>query len=485
MTIQPEAIPARPSVLSLRTISKRFGESVAVDGVSLAIERGSVHAILGENGAGKTTLMRIVFGLVRQDAGTVSVDGAPVHFRSPADAIAAGIGMVHQHFTHVSAMTVAENVALGRAGRYDATRAAARVREIGERTGLVLEPHERAGGLPVGAQQRLEIVKALGRDARVLILDEPTAVLAPTESAELLRWLRSFADAGNSVVLITHKLQEALSIADDVTVLRRGRAVLSARASHVDARDLTVALLGEAPAAPARVEIVATDAVVAELRGVEAADEQGLIKLRDVSLVVHAGEIVGVAAVEGAGQHELLRLLAARLPAQRGSVDVPANVAFVPEDRHRDALILDFSLIENVALRGAGARRGRLAWRTIAERARALIALFDVRGGRADRAVRELSGGNQQKLVLARELDGDPKLVVAENPTRGLDIRATGDVHDRLRAAARNGAGVVVYSSDLDEVLSIATRVVVLQGATLKVVQGDREAVGRAMLGVA
>lgn len=485
MTIEPEAIPGRPAVLALRDISKRFGGSVAVDGVSVDIRGGSVHAILGENGAGKTTLMRVAFGLIHSDSGAVFVDGAPVHFRSPADAIAAGIGMVHQHFTHVGAMTVAENVALGRGGRYDAARAAARVREIGERTGLVLEPHERADELTIGAQQRLEIVKALGRDARLLILDEPTAVLAPAESAELLRWLRSFADAGNAVVLITHKLQEALSIADDVTVLRRGRAVLSAPASEVDADELTVALLGEAPAAVERADNVATTTVVAELSGIEATDDQGLVKLRDAALTVHAGEIVGVAAVEGAGQHELLRLLAARHHARRGRVTVPDEVAFVPEDRHRDALILDFSLVENVALRGAGRRRGRMAWRAFADRTRALISAFDVRGGSPERAICELSGGNQQKVVLARELDGEPRLVVAENPTRGLDIRATQEVHERLRAAARNGAGVVVYSSDLDEVLALATRVVVLHGARLRVVERDRDTVGRAMLGVA
>jgi len=485
VTIQPEPIPAPPPVLTLRHISKRFGGAVAVDDVSLAIRSGSVHAVLGENGAGKTTLMRVAFGLLQPDGGTVLVDGVTAHLRSPADAIALGIGMVHQHFTHVGAMTVAENVALGRAGRYDATRAAARVREIGERTGLVLDPHERAEDLAVGAQQRLEIVKALGRDARLLILDEPTAVLAPAESAELLRWLRSFADAGNSVVLITHKLQEALSISDDVTVLRRGRAVLSARASEVDATDLTVALLGEAPPLAARAEGVASDKIVAELKHVDAVDEQGLTKLRDVSLAIHAGEIVGVAAVEGSGQHELLRLLAARLEAEHGSVDVPTTVAFVPEDRHRDAVILDFSLVDNVALRGAGKRRGRIGWRKLVEHTNALITTFDVRGGKVDGATRQLSGGNQQKLVLARELDGEPSLVVAENPTRGLDIRATRDVHDRLRAAARHGAGVVVYSSDLDEVLSLATRIVVLHGAKLKVVDGDREAVGRAMLGVA
>jgi len=485
VTIQPDLAPARPPALMLRNITKQFGRTIAVDDVTLVVERGSVHALLGENGAGKTTLMRVAFGLTRADRGDVEIEGARVQFRSAADAIDAGIGMVHQHFTHVGAMTVAENVALGHRGRYDATAAAARVRDIGERTGLLLDPTERANDLPVGAQQRLEILKALGRNARCLILDEPTAVLAPDEAAELLRWLRRFADAGNAVVLITHKLHEALSIADDVTVLRRGRCVLREPASELDAEDLAAALLGDAPEAAARVELQPTPEVVARLSGVDAADENGVTKLRDASLEVHAGEIVGVAAVEGAGQHELLRLLAARTPPTRGSVNLPPTVAFIPEDRHRDALILDFSPTENVALEGAGARRGVIGWKALVQHTTNLIAAFDVRGGRIDRPVRGLSGGNQQKLVLARELNGRPRLVVAENPTRGLDIRATKDVHDRLRAAARDGTGVVVYSSDLDEVLSLATRVAVVHAARVRVVDGNRDVVGRAMLGVA
>jgi simple sugar transport system ATP-binding protein len=486
VTVQPDALPVRPAALELRRITKRFGATVAVDDVSLTVEAGRVHALLGENGAGKTTLMRVAFGLTRADHGKIVVDGNPARIRSAADAIAAGIGMVHQHFTNVPAMTVAENVALGHRGRFDARAAAHRVRQIGERTGLVLDPSARVAELSVAAQQRLEIVKALGRDARLLILDEPTAVLAPADASALLRWLRGFADEGHSVVLITHKLHEALSVADDVTVLRHGRAVLNAPAADVDAGTLAAALLGEAPSTTASEADAgaAMGEVIAALEGVDATDSTGLTKLHAASLVVRAGEIVGIAAIEGAGQHELLRLLARRAAPKRGAVSVPANVAFVPEDRHRDALVLDFSPVENLALRGAGARRGIVRWKRLAAHAVGLISDFDVRGGRVDRPVSALSGGNQQKFVLARELDGDPKLVVAENPTRGLDIRATAEVHDRLRAAARAGAGVVVYSSDLDEVLAIATRVVVVQGASVRDVERDREAVGRAMLGV-
>ena len=425
--------------------------------------------------------------MLRPDHGEVFVDGRRTNFRSPADAIAAGIGMVHQHFTNVGAMTVAENIALGHSGRYDRDAAAERVHRIGERTGLVLSPSARVAELPVGAQQRLEILKALGRDARVLILDEPTAVLAPEEARELLRWLRTFVTAGNSVVLITHKLHEALSVADEVTVLRRGKVVFSAPAEKLEAEQLAVALLGEAPPPHERTSAAITDRVVATIEGVNVDDERGVTRLRDASLVVHAGEIVGVAAVEGAGQHELLRVLASRTNATRGTVSVPPDVAFVPEDRQRDAVVLDFSPRENVALKGAGSRRGLVPWRALAEHTSKLIAAFDVRGARpgGEGQIRELSGGNQQKFVLARELDESPRLVVAENPTRGLDIRATAEVHDRLRAAARDGAGIIVYSSDLDEVLSLATRVVVLHDGRLRTVDGDRDAIGRAMLGVA
>lgn len=468
-------------VLALSGITKRYAATVALEDVTIRVRRGTVHALLGENGAGKTTLMRIAFGLTAPDAGRVSTADRVI--ATPADAIDAGIGMVHQHFTNVPAMTVAENVSLGGRGRFDQKRAAERVADIARRTGLALDPKARVERLSVGAQQRLEIVKALAQDARILILDEPTAVLAPEETEELLRWLRAFASAGNAVVLITHKLREALAIADDVTVLRRGRVAMSGSASGATAESLSAALLGEELSTMERNAPAAVGDIVASLSNVDAVDDRGVAVLRKVTLSVRGGEIAGIAAVEGAGQRELLRVLADRLKPSTGTVDLPPSSAFVPEDRQRDALILDFSPTENVVLKGAGARRGRIPWLAERRRTRVLVSDYDVRGGDAARNVRALSGGNQQKLVLARELEGNPPLVVAENPTRGLDIRASRAVHDRLRVAAANGAAVVVYSSDLDEVLSIATRMFVIHAGHLREMPLDRDLVGRAMLG--
>lgn len=471
-------------VLSLTGITKRFGATIAVDDVSFVCRAGRVHALLGENGAGKTTLMRVAFGLLAPDSGAVTAGGRQIG--SAADAIAAGVGMVHQHFTNVPAMSVAENVALGGHGRFDTSDAVRRVDEIAQRTGLALDPHRRAGDLPVGAQQRLEIVKALARDARTLILDEPTAVLAPTEIDELLAWIRAFADEGNSVVVITHKLREALAVADDVTVLRRGRLVLSTPASGVTIDALSAALIGEqTDATSVAAGSMHRGEIVASLDHATLVDDRGVTTLLDATTDIRAGDIVGVAAVEGAGQHDLLRVLAGRAALRNGTAKLPPEIAFVPEDRHRDALMLDASTTENVALKAAGSRRGRIPWSDLRARTRTLIDRFDVRGGDDRTPVRALSGGNQQKLVLARELDGQPRLVVAENPTRGLDIRASRAVHEQLRAAAAGGAGVVVYSSDLDEVLALATRILVVHAGQIRELPRDRDAVGRAMLGVA
>jgi general nucleoside transport system ATP-binding protein len=473
-------------VLALTRISKRFGNSVALEDVSFRVARSTVHALVGENGAGKTTLMRIAFGLTRPDVGLVMADDSTRSITSPAEAIDAGIGMVHQHFSHVPAMTVAENVALGGRGRFDATRAAREVANLGQRTGLFLDPQAKAESLPVSAQQRLEILKSLARRARILILDEPTAVLAPAEAEELLRWLRAFADEGNSVVLITHKLSEALAIADEITVLRRGRVVLSANAGELTPRGLASALIGEELTPSSRHEPAAVGSeVIAAIREAELRDERGVTILRHADLEIHTGEIVGLAAVEGAGQRELLRLLAKRGGAHSGTVQLADNTGFVPEDRHRDALVLEFTLAENVALKDAGARSGIMRWGDISHQTERLIRDFDVRGGSSTRSAQTLSGGNQQKLVLARELDGSPRLVVAENPTRGLDIRAAQAISERLRAVAESGAAVVLYSSDLDEVLALSTRILVLHAGQLRECALDRDAVGRAMLGVA
>ena len=519
------AADAAPPPLELERVTKRFGATVALRAASLRVRAGTVHALLGENGAGKSTLVNVAFGHVRPDEGRVLVDGRPRAIASPADAIAAGIGMVHQHFLLVPAMTVAENVALGRRGRLDLRAVAAEIRAVQEATGLRVEPEARVGALDVAGQQRVEIVKALVRGARTLVLDEPTAVLAPSEAAELLAWVRRFADAGNAAVLITHKLREALAVADDVTVLRRGATVLAAPASGLDEAALVAAMLGTgdegrdrtrdvAPGGPPRIhdapEIAgerhpsiassgrATPAdakaddvgagaerpVVLRLDGAGFRDDDGVERLRDASLVVRAGEIVGVAAVEGAGHHELLRILAGRLRPTSGVAVVPPDVGFVPEDRHRDALVLELPLAENVLLRDAGARRGRIRWRDEAARTAAIVARHEVRAPAPDAPAAALSGGNQQKLVLGRELWGDPPALVAESPTRGLDVRAAAAVLDELRRARARGAAVVLYAGDLDELLAVADRVVVVHAGRVHEPPLEREAIGRAMVGV-
>lgn len=478
--------------LSLEGITRRFGAVTALENVSVTVRPGTVHALLGENGAGKSTLMRIAFGALAPSAGTMRWKGAPVAFSSPAAALAAGIGMVHQHFTLVPAMTVAENVALGGHGRFHPVRAAARVREVASRAGLTLDPEARVDTLPVGAQQRCEIVKALARDVQLLILDEPTAVLAPGEAQELLAWVRGYANAGNAVVLITHKLRDALAVADEVTVLHRGRVSLTARAADTTQQALAQAMLGGGvpsivpdTAAPDRV-ITATPAtgpVVLAAADARWRDARGVERVRGATLSVRAGEIVGIAAVEGSGQHELLRLLAGRLEPSAGTITRPARIGFVPEDRHRDALLLDSPLFENLALQGAGTRRGRMHWPALRDATSRLLDRFDVRARGADAVARTLSGGNQQKFVLARELSEAPPALVVENPSRGLDFKATAAVQQALIDARRTGTAVVVYSSDLDEVLLLADRVYVMFDGAVREVRHDREAVGRAMLG--
>lgn len=500
---------AQPTALALNGITRRFGRVLALERASMTVASGTVHALVGENGAGKTTLMRVAFGMIKPTGGSIEVRGRTVQFSSPADALAEGIGMVHQHFTLVPAMTVAENVALGGRGRFSVKQWAEKVRAIGERTGLVLDPMARAGDLPISAQQRCEIVKALARDVQLLILDEPTAVLAPDEAQDLLRWMQSYANSGRAIVLITHKLRDAMAVARDITVLRMGKSVFTATASSTSEDELAASMLGievlehrqsphssataTASAAPrsATTDTTTTrsaDAVsalppVLRVQAASARDARGVVRLDNVSLNVHAGEIVGVAAVEGAGQRELLRLLSGRLKPETGSVVLPARIGFVPEDRHNDALMLDSPLVDNIALRDAGARAGRMPWQALRNATSSIVAERDVRAAGIDVDARTLSGGNQQKLIVGREMAEQPQALIVENPTRGLDFRATQAVHTALTRARRDGAAVVVYSSDLDEVLLLSDRVVVMHGGVLSEVPRDRVAIGRAMLG--
>ena len=477
--------------LVLRGIHKRFGAAVALRGASCEVRRGTVHALLGENGAGKSTLMRIAFGLLAADSGAVERDGVAVRWRSSADAIAAGVGMVHQQFMLVPAFTVAENAALGDR-RYDPIESAARVRAIAADTGLAIDPAAIVGALSVGAQQRAEIVRALAHRASLLILDEPTAVLTPTEGQELYRWVRAFASRGGSVVLITHRLADVLAVADDVTVLRLGETVLRASRESLDEAALVAAVVGAITEPPGRPrDRPATGEVLFALRAATADDARGVRRLHPVTLEVRAGEVLGVVGVEGSGHQELLRLLAGRLLPTSGEVLRPPVTGFVPEDRLQDALIPGFSMTENVALVGAGARRGVLPWAEFAARAEEIVRAFDVRGGEGAASVGALSGGNQQRFVVGRERMSAPRAIVAVNPTRGLDVRAAARVLEAITAVAdTEGGAAIVYSSDLDEILALTTRVVACAaGRVVEVTPAsdpnDRTPYARALMGLA
>lgn len=481
--------------LRFEGLHKRYGTLRALDGASLTARSGTLHALLGENGAGKTTLVRTAYGLLRADRGVITLDGRAFAPSSPVVAMAAGIGMVHQHFALISGMTVAENVMLGSRGVFHPRRAADRVRSLALDAGLELDPTAPVTSLSVALRQRVEIVKAISRDARILILDEPTAVLAPLESRALFDWLRRFVSGGGTVILITHRLREALEVADDVTVLRHGKTVVTGSASSFDEVTLADAMLGQSERSePRLMHQVLGDAwtgaraarteVVARLRDVSVV-ESGRSRLMPTSLTIHAGEIVGIAGVEGSGERQLLRVLAGRLRPTAGSVSLPERIGFVPEDRHDEGLVLPFTLTENVALNGAGQRRGRIDWRAMSTRTLRILRVHDVRAPNVEVHAGALSGGNQQKLILGRELADAPPLLVAENPTRGLDLRAAAAVHSALHDAAAAGAAVVIHSSDLDEVLALAHRIIVIHAGIAMETLAERETVGRAMLGVA
>ncbi|MEK7403352.1 MAG: ATP-binding cassette domain-containing protein [Gemmatimonadota bacterium] len=476
--------PGDSPALELRGIHKRFGEVAALTDAGLVVRHGTVHAVLGENGAGKSTLMRVAIGLAAPDAGIVSVFGSATPRLSVRTASRAGLGMVHQHLSLAESLTAPENVALGGAGLYRSRQVVERLRAVADSSGLDVPLNIPVRELTLAQRQRLEILKALAADARVLILDEPTAVLAPTEVRDLLSWVRSFAARGGSVVLVTHKLREALSVADDITVLRRGRVTFAGPATGATESSLAGAIFPGAVATSAvAIGVPGEEVVVAER--VSVADDRGTVRVRDASFVVRRHEIVGIAAVDGAGHHELMAALGALKRPASGELRLPQRVVVVPADRHRDGLILSMSLAENVALRGVGAARGRIAWGRVRERARALIQRFGIVAASEQAGAGTLSGGNQQRLVVAAALEQPVDLIVADNPTRGLDLRATAFVHEQLREAAASGAAVVVHSSDVDEVLELATRVLVVFHGTVSEAGLDRDRIGTLMLGAA
>ena len=475
-----------PPALALEHIDKWFGTVRALSDASLQVRRGTIHAVLGENGAGKTTLMRVAYGMASPDRGVVRVHGHAIRLRSPADAIERGIGMVHQHFTLVPTMTVAENLALGGRETLRSGETGTVLRDLAGLGGLSIDLNARVSDLSVIAQQRLELLKVLTRNAEILILDEPTAVLAPAEADDLLRRLRALADAGRTIVLVTHKLREALSIADDVTVLRQGSISLASPRGHVDEDQLIEAMLGRRPnAARTTTRRKPSGNALIVAQDISIADARGLPRLRNATFEIRGGEIVGVAAVDGSGHRELLRAIAGRLAVTGGTLTLPTSVGFVPGDRHRDGLVLTMSLVENYVLKGAGASRGVIKWRNAAMVAREIVRNLDVRVEKVEATAMTLSGGNQQRFIIGRELHGVPAALVAENPTRGLDIQASLDVRARLVEACSKGVAVVFHSADLDEILSISDRVLVVYNGSVREVVPNADLVGRAMLGAA
>ena len=483
-------------MLELVGIQKHFGSVQALRGADFSLAEGEVHALLGENGAGKTTLMYIANGLVRQDRGEVRVNGVPQPISSPRVARRMGLGMVHQHFTAIPAMTVAENIALAAGWSGHPRDLGRQAQLLSERLGLPLDPNQRAGRLSVALKQRLEVVKALAGEARILLLDEPTAVLAPAEADELLGIIKAFAGAGGAVVLITHKLDEALRAADRVTVLRSGLVTYSGPSGAQSVESLARAMIGPGADLPilqgdgARVPTPqVSDRTLVRLDSLEVSRESGYgIAVRHGRLTIQAGEIVGIAAVEGNGQRELLRTVAGRLLPLRGRLEVARPIGFIPEDRTSEGLILELSLTENVALgmddQTSWIKRGRIDWRAARRHTAELIREFDIVAPGPDVRASSLSGGNQQKLIVARELSRNPTVIVAENPTRGMDVSATASILSRLRAAADAGAAVLFHSSDLDEVLHLADRVIVMSRGTLMEapIGASRTVVGQMML---
>ncbi len=475
-----------PPVLRLSSITKRFGPLIANDSVSLSLARGEILALLGENGAGKSTLMMITFGQYRADSGTVEVDGQPLPPGDAAAALAAGIAMVHQHFTLADNLTVLENVMIGTESlarpMSDRARARARLLELADRFGLAADPDALVGRLSVGEKQRIEILKALYRGARVLILDEPTAVLTPQESEQLFATLHRFVAEGLSILFISHKLDEVLAASDRIAVLRGGKLIATLARADTDKTQLAQLMVGqELPTLPARTRHE-LGPVLLEMAEVHARAEHGRSRLRGASLEVRGGEIVAIAGVAGNGQGALAETLFGLVPPRSGRLTlagrpyprkaraaIDAGIARVPEDRRAQGSVGDMSLTENSVLDRVGSpdfsRFGWLRRGAITRFARQLIADFDVRGGKASTAARLLSGGNLQKLVLGRALRNPhqgPRLIVVDQPTWGLDVGAVASIHARLIAARDAGDAVLVISEDLDEIFALADRVAVI-----------------------
>jgi general nucleoside transport system ATP-binding protein len=496
--------------LELRGITKRFGSLVANDHIDLVVEPGQIHALLGENGAGKSTLMNVLYGLYQADEGEILLDDVVQHFRGPGDAMAAGIGMVHQHFMLVPVFTVAENVMLGHEqtkglGTLDIAKAREHVRAVAARFGFDIDPDAVVGDLPVGVQQRVEIIKALSRDAKVLVFDEPTAVLTPQETDELMAIMRQLRDEGTAIVFITHKLREVREVADRITIVRLGRVVGEASPTATNA-ELASLMVGRAVELTVHKEAPRLGEGGLEVRNLRVLTATGAIVVDDVDFTVRPGEVLAVAGVQGNGQTELVEAivgLAARVEGDiildgtelvgksvRGILD--AGVGFVPEDRTEDGLVAGFSVAENLILDRsddpAFSRAGTLRRGALEDFAKERIAEYDIRTQGPDTPAGTLSGGNQQKVVIAREMSRELRLFVAAQPTRGVDVGSIEFIHKRIIETRDAGIPVIVVSTELDEVAALADRIAVMyRGTIVGIVPGDtpRETLGLMMAGAA
>ena len=499
--------------LRLVDISKHFDTLKANDHISLDVMPGEVMCLLGENGAGKTTLMNIAYGLYRADSGRIEIDGTPVTIRSPHAAISHGVGMVHQHFMLVPPLTVTENIILGTRPLFsrksvlsDMRAIAKEVDEVAVRYGLKIEPLARVSTLSVGEQQRVEIVKALYRGVNLLILDEPTAVLTPQETTDLFRTLRTLTAAGLSIIFITHKLNEVMAAADRVTVLRDGRVVGQRLIRETTTQDLAELMVGREVKMVFDKPPLVQDRDMLVIEGLTVQGDDGRKTLDNLSLRVMKGEIVGIAGVDGNGQSELALAIAGLIKLSSGRIHIAgvdmtgkspqaiiqAGLRHIPEDRHTEGLVLDFSVAENLVLKRYGqppfTRKGVLRPSAILDYATRVVKLFDVRTRSVTAKTAELSGGNQQKVVLAREIDQDPVVLIAAQPTRGLDVGATEYIHNTLLAQRNRGVAILLISTELEEVLALSDRIdVIYEGQIVGEVSSDRantQKIGLMMAGV-
>jgi simple sugar transport system ATP-binding protein len=496
--------------LELRNITKSFGTLVANDNISLTLEPGEIHSLLGENGAGKSTLMNVLYGLLQPDSGEILIDGKQVNFASPGEAMAAGIGMVHQHFMLIPVFSVAENVVLGneptgKLGLLDLNAARKLVKEISDRFGFDIDPDAKVEDLPVGAQQRVEIIKSLARNAKALVLDEPTAVLTPQETDELMEIMRGLAKSGTSIIFITHKLREVQQVSDRITVIRQGK-VVATPSPKASANELATLMVGrevdlETKRKPAKLgeeSLVVKDLTVLDDRHQQMVD--------GVSFSIRNGEVLAIAGVQGNGQTELAEAIVGLRKIHSGSVVVAGNdvtrstvrealesgLGYIPEDRKKDGLVGEFTIAENLMLDGSFtapfAKGVQIDFAKRDEIANNLIEEFDIRTQSAETLAKQLSGGNQQKVVVARELGRELKVLVASQPTRGVDVGSIEFIHEQIIEARDSGKSVLIISTELDEVLALADRIAVMyRGKIVGIVDGktSREKLGKMMAGIA